>query len=206
MHIADGILPAPAAIAGYAAALAASAVSLYRIKREEIPKTALLTAAFFLSSLIHVPIPPTSVHFMLNGLTGILLGRKAFIAVLIGLLFQAALFGHGGLTTLGINAVIIGLPAYCAYFIYKLQKIIPLENKIIQFIFAFTASACALMITICAAFLIIFLTVPEDLNQTFGKIGFAALTVGYIPLVIIEGIFTAFVVLFLQRIKPELLA
>lgn len=35
-----------------------------------------MTAAFFVASLIHVPIGPTSVHLLLNGLLGVVVGRR----------------------------------------------------------------------------------------------------------------------------------
>ena len=69
--------------------------------REGVPKASLLTAAFFVASWIHIPVPPTSVHLVLNGLVGAALGYYAFPAILIGLFFQAVMFQHGGLTTPG---------------------------------------------------------------------------------------------------------
>jgi len=117
MHIPDGILPVPVTGAGYAATVATTWYSIRRIKqkenpREDIPKASLLTAAFFVVSWIHIPVPPTSVHLVLNGLLGALLGYYAFPAILIGLFFHAVMFGHGGLTTLGVNVILLtNLPA-----------------------------------------------------------------------------------------------
>ena len=42
----------------------------WRIREDEIPRVALVTAAFFVASLIHVRVGPTSVHLLLNGLVG----------------------------------------------------------------------------------------------------------------------------------------
>ena len=61
-----------------------------------------------MASSIYIPIPPASVHLILNGLLGVVLGYFAFPAILIGLLFQALVIGHGGLTTLGVNAAMMG--------------------------------------------------------------------------------------------------
>src|SRR5262249_24058426 len=54
---------------------------------------------------------PTSVHLILNGLVGVVLGRRAPLAVAVGLTLQYLLLSHGGLTTLGINTCIVALPA-----------------------------------------------------------------------------------------------
>jgi cobalt/nickel transport system permease protein len=126
VHIPDGILPAQVCAAGYAITGLATWYSLRQINRKpdptaEIPKASLLTAAFFVASSIYIPIPPASVHLILNGLLGVVLGYFAFPAILIGLLFQALVIGHGGLTTLGVNAAMMGIPALLAYHIFQLR-------------------------------------------------------------------------------------
>ena len=91
MHVPDGILPGSVVIAGYAVTGMAAYFSLKNINkkenpREDIPKASILTAAFLVASLIHVPIPPVSVHLALNGIMGVLLGFYAFPAIIISLL------------------------------------------------------------------------------------------------------------------------
>ncbi len=71
----------------------------------------MLAAAFFVASLIHVPIGPSNVHLILNGIVGLLLGWAAFPAILIALVLQAMLFQYGGISTLGVNTIIMALPA-----------------------------------------------------------------------------------------------
>src|SRR5439155_11214315 len=85
-----------------------------RVREEEIPRIALLTAAFLVAAQLRVLIGPTSVHLLLNGLLGVILGRRAAIAVLVGLFFQVALFRHGGFLTIGINTCVMALPALLA--------------------------------------------------------------------------------------------
>lgn len=110
-HMPDGILSAPVLIAGGAVALAGIAWALRRLDADDIPRTALVTAAFFVAALIHFPVGPTSVHLILNGLTGIMLGWTAFPAITIALLLQAVLFGFGGIVTLGVNITVMAVPA-----------------------------------------------------------------------------------------------
>ena len=109
-HIPDGILSAPVLIGGVAIAIGGVGLGLRRLDDKAIPKVAILSAAFFAGSLIAIPVGPSSVHLLLAGLMGIMLGTAAFIAVAVALFLQALLFGVGGLTTLGINAVNIALP------------------------------------------------------------------------------------------------
>ena len=58
---------------------------------------------------------------VLGGLLGAVLGYFAFPAILVALFFQAVMFGHGGLTTLGINGVILGLPSLLSAMIFRGQ-------------------------------------------------------------------------------------
>ncbi|WP_265583479.1 cobalt transporter CbiM [Synechocystis salina] len=126
MHIPDGLLPPQMVAGGYAVTGLATWYCLRQINHqghtlENIPKASLLTAAFFVASSLYIPLPPVSVHLVLNGLLGVILGYFALPAILIGLFFQALMVGHGGLTTLGINGVLMGLPALAAYYIFQLR-------------------------------------------------------------------------------------
>lgn len=118
VHISDGVLTTPWLCGGFALAALLAVVGAWRIRDEEIPRIALLTAAFFVASLIHVSVPPTSVHLLLNGLLGVVLGWRACLAIPVGLFLQAALIGHGGFTTLGINSCVMGLPALLAGWLF----------------------------------------------------------------------------------------
>src|SRR5206468_1900347 len=71
----------------------------------------LLTAAFFVSSAIHVPLGVTSVHLLLSGLFGALLGWRATVAIFLGLVLQMSFLGHGGWSTMGVNTLVMALPA-----------------------------------------------------------------------------------------------
>ena len=81
MHISDGVLSAPVLIGGYVISASIAAVIIRKTKSEDIPKTAVMTSIFFVASLIHVPLGPTSAHLILNGLVGIILGPMAFVSI-----------------------------------------------------------------------------------------------------------------------------
>jgi cobalt/nickel transport system permease protein len=96
----------------------AGSIVAYTTKRmdiEDIPKCAVMTSCFFVTSLIHIPLAPTSIHLILSGLVGIILGRMAFCSIFLGLILQALLFQHGGVTTIGANSLMMGIPAFLAH-------------------------------------------------------------------------------------------
>ncbi len=210
MHISDGILPASVSISGYAITGAVTWYSLRQINKEKnlhekIPTASLLTAVFFIASLIHIPIVFISIHLILNGVMGIILGYYAFPALLTGLFFQAVMFGHGGLSTLGINAVIIGIPALFAHHFFQLRNAIAPKGQIWTRVFAFIASGGALLISASIFALIVLTNISPALDvQTEQKAIYISL-VGYAVQAIIEGMFAAMLLSYLQRVKPEIL-
>lgn len=210
MHIPDGILPATVCAAGYAAAAPVTWYSIRKINQKEnpradIPKASLLTAAFFVVSWIHIPLPPTSVHLVLNGLLGVVLGYFAFPAIIIGLFFQAVMFQHGGLTTLGVNAIIMGLPALVAYYIFRMRNMLRKESRLTTGVFGFLAGFAAIGMSV-ALFVVILLTnIPAELDVATERTAIYTLALAHLPLMVIEGVFTGLVAVFLQRVRPQLL-
>lgn len=67
MHIAEGVLSAPVLITGAVVAAAGVAYGLKKIQANHFMLAGLLGAAFFVASLIHVPIGFSSAHLILNG-------------------------------------------------------------------------------------------------------------------------------------------
>ena len=122
VHIADGVLSMPWLVAGWLVAALLTAVAARRVREEEIPRIALLTAAFFVASSIHVKLGMTSVHLLLNGLVGVILGRRAPLAILIGVTLQALLVAHGGLTTIGVNTCVQAIPALAGWGLFRLLR------------------------------------------------------------------------------------
>jgi cobalt/nickel transport system permease protein len=212
MHIPDGILPAQICAAGYAIAAPVTWYSLKKINRQPdpaamIPKAALLTATFFVASSIHIPVPPVSVHLVLNGLLGAVLGYYAFPAILIGLFFQAVIIGHGGLTTLGVDAVMMGVPALIAYHVFQFRYVLGrrFNSRFANGFCAFWAGVVGIAIASVIFFTLILTTLPSGLDVGMERSAIYGLTLAHIPLALLEGAFTTMLVLFLQRVKPELI-
>jgi cobalt/nickel transport system permease protein len=211
MHIPDGILPAGVCAAGYAATVPVAWYSIRRITkagdpRENIPKASLLTAAFFVVSWVHIPVPPTSVHLVLNGLLGAVLGYYAFPAILIGLFFQAVMFQHGGLTTLGVNAIIMGVPALLSYYIFRLRNIGGKDGRLKTGIFGFLAGFIAIAVSVSIFVPVLIYFIPSGFDVATERAAIFTLALAHVPLMFIEGAFTAMVAVFLQRVRPKLLA
>jgi len=210
MHIADGVLPPQVAIAGYALTGGVTWYCLRKINKEtnpqeNIPKASLLTAAFFVASLIHIPLPPTSIHLILNGMMGAILGYYSFPAILIGLFFQAVMFGHGGLSTLGINAAMMGIPALFAYHIFNLRHLLGKKRQFSTGIFAFLAGAGALAISATIFTVVVITNISADIDVEMEKMAIYTSMIGYSFQALIEGAFTVMLVFFIERVKPELL-
>jgi cobalt/nickel transport system permease protein len=196
MHISDGVLPLSVTVGGYVASAALVAWSARRTRSEELPKLAVMTAAFFVASLVHVPFGPTSVHLIIPGLTGALLGSSAFLSIGLGLLLQSLLFQFGGLTALGANALMMGLPALvCGWFFQRFKGRTQLRQ-------AFVGGLAGALGTALAAIILAILLVTGG-EDFFGVAKIAMLA--HIPVIIIEGVVSAFTIGFLARVKPALL-
>lgn len=197
MHISEGVLSAPVLVMGAVLSTAGVAVGLKKMSYDKIPQVAVLSSAFFVASLIHVPIGPSAAHLVLNGLLGILLGWMAFPSILVALALQALLFQFGGFTVLGVNTIIMASPAVLVYLLFS--RFVKGNNLIVVGGAGFLAGACGIAIgAVLIAVALIFT------GESFLSVA-EVIAVAHIPIMIIEGIVTAFCVLFLRRVKPEIL-
>src|SRR5947209_20009548 len=119
VHVSDGVLGWHTVAAGFVLAALLAGLAAWRVREDEIPRIALMTAAFFVASSIHVKLGPTSVHLLLNGLVGVVLGRRAPLAILVGVTLQALLIPHGGISTIGVNTCTEALPALLAGWLFS---------------------------------------------------------------------------------------
>ena len=196
MHISDGVLPISVVIGSGIASLALAAWSVRRTDSEDLPKVAVVTASFFVTSLIHVPLGPTSVHLLIPGLVGVLLGPSSFLAILLGLLLQSLLFQFGGLTALGANALMMGVPAlFCGLLFNKLRGSTQQQHVIVG---GLAGGGGTLL---CAALLALLLSSGGEDFLGVAKLALLA----HLPVFLIEGLISAFTISFLYRVKPELL-
>jgi cobalt/nickel transport system permease protein len=210
MHIPDGVLPLTVCAGGYATTAALTWYSLRQIQRQPdpqalVPRASLFTAVFFVASWIHLPLPPISVHLILNGLLGVMLGWYAVPAILVGLFFQAVMFQHGGITTLGVNATIMGVPALLAFGLFRLQYMFRQQHRWRTGAAGFVAGAAGVGSAVLLFYGVLVVTIPATVDASTEQAALTLLAVAHLPVVIVEGLLTALVVLFMQRVRPELL-
>lgn len=196
MHISEGILSLPVLAAGAAIAGAGTIIGLKGLDADRIPRTGIMSAAFFVASLIHVPIGPSNVHLILNGIVGLLLGWAAFPAILVALVLQAFFFQYGGITTLGVNTILMALPAVTCYYLFG-----PLMKKkdAVALAGGFAGGAAAVFLSGVIMGAVLFFT-----DENFLEIS-ALVVTAHIPVMIVEGIITMFFVGFLKKVQPALL-
>ena len=198
MHISDGILSGPVLAAGFGGAAVLAAVTMRKMDMEEVPKVSVITSVFFVASLIHVPVGPSSVHLILNGLVGIVLGMRAFPAILLGIILQAILFGHGGVSVIGVNSVMMGSGGLLAYGVWQLRHFFAFEHK--EVVFGALAGGTGVLVSGLILALAL-LTTGQEFAATAGIV-----LAAHIPIIIIETIVVGACAGFLTRVKPQLLA
>ena len=198
MHISDGVLSPQVWVSGY---VITGGLTTYILAKKtevsDIPKVSVVTSALFVASLIHVPVGPTSVHLVLSGLAGITLGWSAFPAIFVALILQAFLFQHGGITTIGINTVNMGLPALAAYGVFFLGARSNIKGK--YTIFGGLAGGISIVLGIALLSLCL-LSTGEYLDYVVPYV-----IVAHLPVVAIEAILVSAFAGFMARIRPQLL-
>jgi cobalt/nickel transport system permease protein len=198
MHISDGVLSNPVCIGGYVAAIGIASVCIRtKMQSQDLPKIAVITSVFFVASLINVPLGPTSVHLILPGLVGVALGAMAFPSIMLGLILQALLFQHGGLTTIGANSLMMGIPAMLAGFIFHQVR----ESNNRKMIIAAGAICGALGTMLAGIILAVLLLTAGENFLGVAKVALAA----HVPVIIIETVITGAAVGFLLKVKPDLI-
>lgn len=198
MHIAEGVLSAPVWAGGAALAAGGVALGLRKMDPDRVPQVAVLASAFFVASLVHVPIGPSNAHLVLNGLLGIILGWASFPAMLMALFLQTILFQFGGLTALGVNTFNMAVPAVVSHYLFRraVRRWRPGLAAGAGFL------AGSLPILMSAALMML------ALRLTGKALAAPAWLVFYwhVPVMAIEGAITASVVVFIRRVRPELLS
>ena len=198
MHIAEGVL-SPAVLGGGAVlALAGTAQGLRRLEYDRLVAVGILSAAFFVASLIHVPVGLASAHLVLNGLVVVLLGWAAFSFILVALLLQALLFQFGGITVLGVNTFTMGFAAVASWYVFRaVCRLCPGMGGVRAGAFMGGALGVALAAVLTA------------LALAFTDEGFwlaaQLLLLAHLPVMLAEGLITMFTVSFIMRVRPELL-
>lgn len=186
------MLAVPVLAAGWGIAAAGLAVGLKKTPAEKISKVAVLSAVLFLISLVRVPVGPASVHLTLLGLMGALLGWSVIPALFTALLLQALLFQFGGIAVLGVNTVTLGTAAMTGYVVFR-----AMPRRVPAAVTGFLTGCIAVLAGSALLVTALFLSDGNFVNTA--KLIFVA----NIPLALVEGVFTLFMLAFLKRMLPE---
>jgi cobalt/nickel transport system permease protein len=221
MHIPDGYLSPITCLVMFLVVLPFWYVGLKKL-REKInarsaPLIALLAAFSFIIMMFNVPLPGgTTGHAVGGALAAIILGPEvACIAVSIALIIQAIFFGDGGILAIGANcfnmAVVLPFVSYALYqAIAGKFPVVSLRRVMGAFVGAYIG------LTVAALFTGIEFGIQPALFHTADgvplyapyplSISIPAMVIPHLLVAsVVEGLFTALVVSYLQRSNPAAL-
>jgi len=211
MHISDGILSPLWCLIWFIIAIIFLLISINNVRREDtesersyIPILALMGAAVFVISVWHIPVPVTgsSSHPVGTPMASIIIGPFASMIITFVILIIQMFIGHGGLTTLGTNTVSMGIVgSFSAYLLFLLFKRLKLPVWTSAGISAFIGSVLVYLTTA--------LQLALSLNPASILSHWLIYSAGYIPtqlpLAIAEFIFTAGIVEYIYKNRPDML-
>ncbi|MGB5868172.1 MAG: cobalt transporter CbiM [Arcobacteraceae bacterium] len=195
MHISDGVLSLEATVVVSAISLIALIKAVKELKDEEISLTAVASAMFFIASFIHIPFGVTQIHLILLGVIGILISWSSFVAIFVALLLQALLLGYGGIVSIGVNLFLMATPAVIVHYLYHTGFVGKLNDRLKYFLVGFTGTFFATL------FLTLILYFSKE---EYDYAAFTIFTVNIVTM-IIEGIVSMFLLLFIKRVYPKVL-
>ena len=120
IHIPDGVLPLWIVLLGWAVAAVMVGLSVWRLRGDASRRVPLLgvMAALMLVSM-STEIVPIAYHLNLSVLAGIVLGPAYGVLAALIVNFVLALFGHGGITVVGLNTVVVGSETVIGSLLFK---------------------------------------------------------------------------------------
>ena len=206
MHIPDAFIPLDQAIVYWIIVIPFIALSIRWARQEmddmKIPLLAALAAGIFAIQAMNIPIGMgTSGHMVGAVLAAIILGSPwAGVLLLTLVLFVQALgFADGGVTTLGVNILNMGvISGFVGYYTFMGLKKIKLSMPIAAFGGAWlglfiSAIVCSIQMTLAGIFpLVTGLAAMGTYHAIIGVIG--------------EGAITAIAVTAIARARPDLLS
>lgn len=228
LHIPDGVLPVWLWLSGLIIALAGVALSLFMTRKTDLKKKVPLLGMMSAMMLVGMSLEIVSIayHVNLSVITGIILGPwLAFVAAFIVNLLLS-LVGHGGVTTVGLNTIVIGSEGVMGYILFSVFRKMAKPG-----ISAAAATVVSLFLSTCLMLLIVYISninfgLPSasevrDILETHPaeslaralkiKSGFnfrffaiAALGLGPVGWVI-EALITGVAVRFISKVKPEII-
>jgi len=229
LHIPDGVLP----FWLWASGLALSAALIFigaRVAsgpdfRRRLPILS-MTSAFMIIAM-SVPIIPAIYHVQLAGLAGIILGPALGLIAVFIVNLLLALVGHGGITVVGLNTLILGSEMLATWALFRLlgKALTPGPAAGIAAFLAMVVGAGVMLGVIALASPQVGLTHVREVtsvgehehhaevgslhaavpyaNLSLARFAFLVIGLGSIGWAL-EGLVTGLVVRFAVRVKPDL--
>jgi cobalt/nickel transport system permease protein len=121
IHLPDGILPVWLWASGFVLAILIGLVLLQWIQKEglsrRLPLLGMAAAVMVLGA--SVEIVPIAYHVNLTAISGILLGPSLIFLATFVVNVILALFGHGGVTVIGLNTLTLSVEGILAYIFFR---------------------------------------------------------------------------------------
>jgi cobalt/nickel transport system permease protein len=122
IHLPDGILPVWLWASGFIVAILVGTILLRLTKKEKLtrrlPLIGMMAAVMVLGA--SVEIVPIAYHVNLTVISGILLGPSLIFLATFVVNVILALFGHGGITVIGLNTLTLSIEGVLGYFLFRL--------------------------------------------------------------------------------------
>jgi len=233
IHLPDGVLPVWLWVAGFIGAILAGVILSKFYKREDLskrlPLLGMMAAAMVLGA--SVEIVPIAYHVNLTVISGILLGPSLIFLATLVVNVILALFGHGGITVIGLNTLTLSLEGVLGYFVFHLFWRIFKKLSIAIFLATFLAlfASTLSMIGVVSlgtshyeelihqgegrgVFEFKLLKEKEDHQKREGaeeEVNLKRFITILLPLSflgwLLEGVITLFIVRYIHRLRPDLL-
>ena len=233
IHLPDGVLPIWIWVSGWIVSVLVWIILLRMTEKKDVsrrlPLLGMMAAAMVLGA--SVEILPIAYHVNLAVISGILLGPALIFMATFIVNVILALFGHGGVTVIGLNTLILSMEGVLGYFLFRLFW------KVLKRLTAatFLATFLALAISTFAMIGVVGLGVPhyEDLihqekgtgifdfkllreksdhhemEDTGKEVNLKRFVAVVLPLGclgwILEGVITCLIIRYIHRLRPDLL-
>ena len=228
LHVPDGVLPIWLWLTGLIIAGAMISISLFMTRRMDLKKKVPLLGMMSAMMLVgmSLEIVPIAYHVNLSVITGVILGPWLAILAAFMVNFILSLAGHGGVTTVGLNTIIIGSEGVLGWLMFNaLRKVVsPGASALITTYITLFISTCLMLFIVfianvhlssqgmaevrdiletpTAAKLLELFSLRQGFN--FRLFAIAAFGLGFIGWTI-EAIVTSLAIKFISKVKPEII-
>lgn len=166
IHIPDGVLPAWLWVSGFAVTAILLAVALRRLRSvdaaRKVPLLGVMSAMMIVA--MSFEIVPIAYHINMTVIAGVILGPALGFVCAFIVDFILALLGHGGVTVVGLNTLMIGTEISLGWLLYNAFLRVLGRQRLR--VVAATATVCTLLVTTT---MVIGLVAISGINPQYAK-------------------------------------